>query len=74
MQVKVRRRKWNRRLEFKTRTRLFAFAKVMNPTLSLLLTRSAGTAEYADCISAVGKTPPTSVLDIILNNLMVRFQ
>ena len=33
----------------------------------------AGGAEYTDCMSAEGKTPPTSVLLVMtLNNLMVR--
>ena len=30
-----------------------------------------GAVEYTDCISPVGKTPPTSVLDMTINNLMV---
>ena len=37
----------------------------------------AGAVEYTDYFSAEGVKPtptPTSVLDIILNNLMVRFQ
>ena len=40
------------------------------------LAQSAGAEEYTDCASAEGKEtpPPTSVLDMTLNNLMVRFQ
>ena len=36
----------------------------------------AGAVEYTDCTSAEGKDtpPPMSVLDMTLNNLMVRFQ
>ena len=40
----------------------------------------AGAVDYIDCTSAEGKdlppthTPPTNVLDMTLNNLMVRFQ
>ena len=35
----------------------------------------AGAVEYTDCITAEGYgRPPTSVLDMTLNNLMVRFQ
>ena len=35
----------------------------------------AGAVEYIDCFSAEGYLPPTtSVLDMTLNNLMVRFQ
>ena len=34
--------------------------------------QSAGAVEYTDCISAEGKTPTTSVLDMALNNLIVR--
>ena len=34
----------------------------------------AGTVEYTDCISAEGKTSPPSVLDMTLNNLMMRLQ
>ena len=33
-----------------------------------------GTIEYTDCISAEGKTAPTRILDITLNNLMSKFQ
>ena len=36
--------------------------------------QSAGAAEYTDYISAERKTPPTSILDMALNNLMVRLQ
>ena len=37
--------------------------------------QSAGAVEYTDCTSAEGVRPPlTSVLDMTLNNLMVRFQ
>ena len=39
------------------------------------LAQSAGAVEYTDCFSAEGyDPPPTSVLDMTLNNLMVRFQ
>ena len=43
---------------------------------SLFLAPSAGTVECSDCISAAGLSLPTpmSVLDMILNNLMVRLQ
>ena len=36
----------------------------------------AGAVEYTDCIFAEGRDPPLllSVLDMTLNNLMVRFQ
>ena len=40
--------------------------------LNVYLAQSAGTIEYTNCISAEGKTPPISVLDITLSNLMVR--
>ena len=34
----------------------------------------AGAVEYTDCFSTEGKTPPqTTVLDMTLNNLIVRF-
>ena len=33
-----------------------------------------GGAEYTNCISARTKTPPTSVLDMTLNNWMMSFQ
>ena len=37
--------------------------------------QSARAAEYTDCISAEGKTPPpTRILDMTLNNLMVTLQ
>ena len=38
--------------------------------------QSAGAIEYTDCISAEGEDPPppTSVVDMTLNNLLVRFQ
>ena len=36
--------------------------------------QSVEAGEYTDCISAEGFNPlPTNVLDIALNNLMVRF-
>ena len=35
------------------------------------MAHSAGAAEYTDRISAEGKTPQTSVLDMTLSNLMV---
>ena len=40
------------------------------------LAQSAGAVVYTDCTSAEGYDPhpPTSVLDMTLNNLMVRFQ
>ena len=37
------------------------------------ITQSVGAVEYVDCFSAVDPHP-TSVLDITLNNLMVRLQ
>ena len=37
------------------------------------MAQSAGAAEYTDCFFARGKIPPTSVLDMTLNNLMVKF-
>ena len=37
--------------------------------------QSTGAVEYTDCFSAEGIDPPTtSVLDMTLNNLMVKFQ
>ena len=36
--------------------------------------QSAGAEEYTDCISAEGYPPPTSVLGMTQNNLMVMFQ
>ena len=36
--------------------------------------QSAGTVEYIDCFSAQGYEPPNSVLDMTLNNLIVRLQ
>ena len=38
------------------------------------MAQSAGAVEYTDCISAKGKTLPMSVLDMTLNNVMVRLQ
>ena len=38
-----------------------------------IIAQSAGAVEYTDCFSAEGY-PPTSVLDMTLNNLMVKFQ
>ena len=37
-------------------------------------TQSAGAAEYTDCTSAEMEDPPTSVLDMTLNNLIVGFE
>ena len=50
--------------------------KGMNPTIlpPTMCCPVAGAAEYTDCIFAGGKTPPTNVLYMTLNNLMVRFQ
>ena len=46
-----------------------------NRTLKKYLAQLAGAVEYTDCISAKGLPPfPTSLLDMTLNNLMVRFQ
>ena len=39
-----------------------------------LIARLAGAVEYSDCTSAEGKSPPTIVLDMTQNYLMVRFQ
>ena len=41
-----------------------------------LFAQSAGAVEYTDCISAEGvrSHPPTSVLDMTQNNLMLKFQ
>ena len=40
-----------------------------------LIAQLAGAVEYIDCISVEGEdTPQKRVLDMILNNLMVRFQ
>ena len=42
-----------------------------------ILAQSAGAVEYTDCFSAEGldaPTHPTSVLDMTLKNLMLRFQ
>ena len=40
-----------------------------------LVAQSTGAVEYTDYFSAEGKTPPSmSVLDVTLNNLVVRFQ
>ena len=55
------------------------FASIFgNPIKSyneLLLIHSAEAAEYTDCISAERwNSPPTSVLDMTLNNLIVSFQ
>ena len=41
---------------------------------TLTMAQSAGAAEYTKYISAKSKTPPTNVLNITLNNLMVRLQ
>ena len=35
---------------------------------------SVGSVEYTDSISAEGTTPPTNVLYMTLNNLMVKLQ
>ena len=40
----------------------------------IIFFKSAVAVEYTDCFSAKGMTPPMSVLDMTLNNLMVRFQ
>ena len=39
-----------------------------------VVAQSAGAVEYTDCISVEGYEPLTSVLDMTLNSLMVRFQ
>ena len=45
------------------------------PTNECPVTQSVGTVEYTDCTSTEGWDPTlTSVLDMKLNNLMVRFQ
>ena len=41
--------------------------------LIVIIAQSAGAVEYTDCFSAEGYDPPMSVLDMTLNNLMVRF-
>ena len=43
-------------------------------SLTFMLAQSAGAAEYIDWIFAEGKTSASSVQDMTLNNLMVRFQ
>ena len=42
----------------------------------MILPQLAGAAEYIDCFSVDGEDypPPTSVLGMTLNNLMVRLQ
>ena len=41
----------------------------------MFIAQSAGVVEYTNCTSAEGVTlPTTSVLDVTLNNLMVRIQ
>ena len=47
------------------------FSNVLKEILCIILAQSAGVVEYTDCISSEGY-PPTSVLDVKLNNLMVR--
>ena len=42
--------------------------------LTATLAQSTGAADYTDCISQKCKTPPTSVLDMTLNNLMLKLQ
>ena len=42
--------------------------------ISLNVPSRLGVTEYTDCFSAVVYDPQTSVLDMTLNNLMVRFQ
>ena len=42
------------------------------PTNKCPVAQSAGAADNADSISAEGKTPPTSVLIMTRNNLMLR--
>ena len=39
-----------------------------------MFAQSAGAVEYTDRFSAEGQDPPTSILDITLKNLMVKFQ
>ena len=39
-----------------------------------LVAHSAGVIEYTDCVSAERYDLPTRVLDMTLNNLMVRLQ
>ena len=47
----------------------------MNEIALTKLAQSVGAVEYTDCFSAGGNTPlPMSVLEMTLNNLMVRFQ
>ena len=51
------------------------FIRILKHFKTINLAQSAGAVEYTNCTSARGKTPsPTSVLDMTLNNLMVRFQ
>ena len=49
---------------------LFLFVSL----LDYLVEKSAGAVEYTDCIYSEGKSLPTSVLDMTLNNLMRRLQ
>ena len=46
----------------------------INKFFKFFFALSAGAVEYTNCFSAKGKTPSTSILDMTLNNLMVRFQ
>ena len=54
----------------------FEYKLSINPfgSHTKMFPQSDGAEEYTDCTSAEDKTPPpVSVLDMTLNNLMVRF-
>ena len=40
---------------------------------NIYIAQLAGAVDYIDCISPERKDPPTSALDMTLNNLMVMF-
>ena len=49
---------------------MFFWVKYTATLVQVNLAHSAGAVEYTNCIT-VDKTPPTCVLDMILNNLLV---
>ena len=53
----------------------FLLSKLISISRLKFIAQSAGAVEYTDCTSAeVWDPPPMSVLDMTVNDLMVRFQ
>ena len=53
---------------------IYIYIYIGTQRIEIYIAQSAEAVEYFDGSSAESKTPPTSVLDKTLNNLMVRFQ